>query len=52
VDIKSQISIVAALQEAESRVLAGRVFDATPDQLAHEPAQTLTLKDERATADL
>jgi hypothetical protein len=36
VDIKSQISIVAALQEAESRVLAGRVFDATPDQLAHE----------------
>ena len=36
VDIKSQISIVAALQEAESRVLAGRVYDATPDQLAHE----------------
>jgi hypothetical protein len=52
VDIKSQISIVAALQEAESRVLAGRVFDATPDQLAHEPAQTLALKEERATADL
>jgi hypothetical protein len=39
VDIKSQISIVAALQEAESRVLAGRVFDATPDQLAHEAAE-------------
>jgi len=33
VDIKSQISIVAALQEAESRVLAGRVYDATPDKL-------------------
>ena len=28
VDVKSQISIVAALQEAESRVLTGRVFDA------------------------
>ncbi len=52
VDIKSQISIVAALQEAESRVLAGRIYEATPDQLTHEPAQTLTLKDERATADL
>jgi hypothetical protein len=52
VDIKSQISIVAALQEAESRVLAGRVFDATPDQLAHEATEPLTLKDERATADL
>lgn len=34
VDIKSQISIVAALQEAESRVLAGRVFEAEPDQLS------------------
>ena len=52
VDIKSQISIVAALQEAESRVLAGRVYEAVPDQLAHEPAQPLTLKEERATADL
>ena len=28
VDVKSQISIVAALQEAESRVLSGRVFEA------------------------
>jgi len=52
VDIKSQISIVAALQEAESRVLAGRVFEAEPDQLTHQPAEPLALKDERATADI
>jgi hypothetical protein len=46
VDIKSQISIVAALQEAESRVLAGRVFDATPDQLAHEAAEPVKYEQE------
>jgi len=46
VDIKSQISIVAALQEAESRVLAGRVFDAVPDQLAHEATEPVKYQQE------
>jgi hypothetical protein len=46
VDIKSQISIVAALQEAESRVLAGRVYDATPDQLAHEQPAAIKYEQE------
>lgn len=46
VDIKSQISIVAALQEAESRVLAGRVYDATPDQLAHEATEPVKYQQE------
>lgn len=63
VDVKSQISIVAALQEAESRVLTGRVYDAEPTALA-SPAissgtaisgESLTLTIPRgtnATADL
>ena len=46
VDVKSQISIVAALQEAESRVLKGRVFDATPDQLAHQATEPLKYEQE------
>ena len=61
VDVKSQISIIAALQEAESRVIQGRVVSDTPPALAprsgdlvleHQPAKLLTLEPERATADL
>jgi len=33
VDVKSQISIIAALQEAESRVIQGRVVSDTPPAL-------------------
>jgi hypothetical protein len=52
VDVKSQISIIAALQEAESRVIQGRVVSDTPPALEHQPAKLLTLEPERATADL
>ena len=44
VDIKQQISITAALQEAESRVIAGR--------LAQDARAPLTIEGEHATADL
>lgn len=44
VDIKQQISITAALQEAESRVVAGR--------LAQDARAPLTIEGEHATADL
>lgn len=44
VDIKQQISITAALQEAESRVLAGR--------LGQDVRAPLTIEGEHATADL
>ena len=51
VDVKSQISIVAALQEAESRVLTGRVFDAEQPALTASPAVTsgTTIAGERLT---
>ena len=43
VDIKSQISIVAALQEAESRVIEGRLVPLEPTALeyAEKPLQAL-----------
>ena len=44
VDIKQQISITAALQEAESRVIAGR--------LSENVRAPLTIEGEHATADL
>lgn len=44
VDIKQQISITAALQEAESRVIAGR--------LGQDVRAPLTIEGEHATADL
>ena len=41
VDVKQQISVIAALQEAESRVIQGRVVSDTPAALAHEPTAAL-----------
>lgn len=53
VDVKSQISIVAALQEAESRVLTGRVFDAERPALASpNPSSGSTIAGERLTLTL
>lgn len=59
VDVKSQISIVAALQEAESRVLTGRVYDAERVALdaPNPPVATANLAnpatvEANATADL
>lgn len=53
VDVKSQISIVAALQEAESRVLTGRVFEAERVALTEDTSSRQTLpQDSHATADL
>jgi hypothetical protein len=40
VDVKQQISVIAALQEAESRVIEGRVVSDTPAALSHSPAPT------------
>ena len=53
VDVKSQISIVAALQEAESRVLTGRVFDAERPALIASPAvaSATTIAGERLTVE-
>lgn len=50
VDIKSQISIVAALQEAESRVLTGRVFEnEQPALTSPNPSSGTTIAGERLT---
>ena len=42
VDIKSQISIVAALQEAESRVIQGRILSDERPALAQDTTPSLT----------
>jgi len=56
VDVKQQISVIAALQEAESRVIEGRVVSDTPAALSHSPAPTIratpALTAEYATTDL
>ena len=55
VDVKQQISVIAALQEAESRVIEGRVLSSTPAALAHQSAATpvkLEHQSEYATTDL
>jgi hypothetical protein len=52
VDIKSQISITAALREAESRVIEGRVLSDEDVALTHSPAEPVALESHRATADL
>jgi hypothetical protein len=56
VDVKQQISVIAALQEAESRVIEGRVVSDTPAALSHTPAPTTratpALTAEYATTDL
>ena len=46
VDVKSQISIIAALQEAESRVIQGRVVSDTPPALEHKPTAALKYEQE------
>jgi hypothetical protein len=53
IDIKSQISITAALQEAESRVIEGRVLSNTELALDHDDPPRLTALDKQvANADL
>jgi len=54
VDVKQQISVIAALQEAESRVIEGRVVSDTPAALSHTPTTRATpaLTAEYATTDL
>lgn len=50
IDIKSQISITAALQEAESRVISGRVLQG--EAIALDSQEPVALESPRATADL
>jgi hypothetical protein len=52
VDIKSQISITAALREAESRVIEGRVLQDADVALTHSPAEPVALESHCATANL
>jgi hypothetical protein len=54
IDVQQQISITAALQEAESRVINGRVLQATQTALEHTPstALTYTQMDSHADANL
>lgn len=44
IDIKSQISITAALQEAESRVIEGRILPSERVALGHDVAEPLALE--------
>jgi len=53
VDVQQQISIVAALQEAESRVIEGRVLSPAPAALEHaKPSLSNKLVPEHADAHL
>ena len=52
VDIKSQISIVAALQEAASRVIEGRLLPLEPAALEYDSPRLTALEKSVATADL
>jgi hypothetical protein len=57
VDIKQQISVIAALQEAESRVIEGRVLQDEPAALTRAsttptPPATQALTAEYATSDI
>jgi hypothetical protein len=52
VDIKSQISIVEALQEAESRVIEGRVLQGERVALEYDAPRLTALENSVATADL
>ena len=47
VDVKQQISVIAALQEAESRVIEGRVLSAAPAALRHDVAEPVALEQQR-----
>ena len=52
VDVKQQISVIAALQEAESRVIEGRVLSDTPAALERTTLAHLEHEGAHATADL
>jgi hypothetical protein len=54
VDVKQQISVIAALQEAESRVIEGRVLPDEPAALTRAPTTLATraLTAEYATSDI
>jgi hypothetical protein len=55
VDVKQQISVIAALQEAESRVIEGRVLPDEPAALTRAPTTphaTRALTAEYATSDI
>jgi hypothetical protein len=55
VDVTQQISVIAALQEAESRVINGRVLSSTPAALTHAEPTALayaTTEPINATANL
>jgi len=46
VDVTQQISVIAALQEAESRVINGRILSPAPAALAHQPTAALKYEQE------
>ena len=54
IDVTQQISVIAALQEAESRVIQGRMVPDTPAALARAPAThaTQALTADYATSDI
>jgi hypothetical protein len=52
IDVQQRISITAALQEAESRVIEGRVLQGERVALGHDVAETIALEPVSANADL
>jgi hypothetical protein len=52
IDVQQRISITAALQEAESRVIEGRILSGTGTALGHDVAEPIALEQQSATADL
>lgn len=52
IDVQQRISITAALQEAESRVIEGRVLQGERVALGHDVAEPIALEQQSATADL
>jgi hypothetical protein len=52
IDVQQRISITAALQEAESRVIEGRILSGTGTALGHDVAEPIALERQSATADL
>ena len=52
IDVQQRISITAALQEAESRVIEGRVLQGERTALGHDVAEPIALEPVSANADL
>lgn len=52
IDVQQRISITAALQEAESRVIEGRILQGERVALGHDVAEPIALEPVSATADL